>query len=161
VLASLSFFGYGDLNLRAGGMDFLWPQIIQGAGLAMVFTPLSTIAMDPIPLPSMAYATSLFSLARNIGSSMGVSYVTTELARRTQFHQSRLVESVTVYNPWVRDSMQSMQGMLGGAADSTTRVAGMVYGQVIAMAWRHAAGLGDAQPEAPEGAEEAGVRCTS
>ncbi len=63
-----------------------------------------------------------------------MSYVTTELARRTQLHQSRLVESVTVYNPWVRDSMQSMQGMLGGAADSTTRVAGMLYGQVIRQA---------------------------
>lgn len=134
VLASVAFFGYGDLNLHAGGMDFLWPQIIQGAGLAMVFTPLSTIAMDPIPLPSMAYATSLFSLARNIGSSMGVSYVTTELARRTQIHQSRLVESVTVYNPWVRDAMQSMQGMLGGAADGTMRVEGMLYGQVIRQA---------------------------
>jgi DHA2 family multidrug resistance protein len=134
VLASFAFFGYGDLDLQAGGTDFLWPQIIQGAGLAMVFTPLSTIAMDPIPLQSMSYATSLFSLARNIGSSMGVSFVTTQLARRTQFHQSRLVESITVYNPWVRDTMRSMQNMMGNTADATTRAAGMLYGQVYRQA---------------------------
>jgi MFS transporter, DHA2 family, multidrug resistance protein len=134
LLASVAFFGYGDLDLHAGGMDFLWPQIIQGAGLAMVFTPLSTIAMDPIPLPSMAYATSLFSLARNIGSSMGVSFVTTELARRTQLHQSRMVEAINPYNPWVRDAMQSLQNMFGSAADGTTRAAGLIYGQVIRQA---------------------------
>ena len=137
VLASVAFFGYGDLDLRAGGMDFLWPQIIQGAGLAMVFTPLSTISMDPIPLQSMSYATSLFSLARNIGSSMGVSFVTTELARRSQFHQSRLVESISLYNPWVQQSLQSLQSMMGGAVAGSTRAVGVLYGQVL----RQAAGI--------------------
>ena len=130
VLASVAFFGYASLDLHAGGTDFLWPQIIQGAGLSMVFTPLSTISMDPIPLEKMSYATSLFSLARNIGSSMGVSFVTTELARRSQFHQARLVESISLYNPWTRHSMESLQGVVG----SSTRATGVVYGQVLRQA---------------------------
>ncbi len=130
VLASVAFFGYASLDLQAGGTDFLWPQIIQGAGLSMVFTPLATVSMDPIPLQSMSYATSLFSLARNIGSSMGVSFVTTELARRSQFHQSRLVESITIYSPWVQHSMHSLEGAVG----SSTRAAGVMYGQVMRQA---------------------------
>jgi DHA2 family multidrug resistance protein len=130
VLASVAFFGYSSLDLHAGGHDFLWPQIIQGVGLSMVFTPLSTISMDPIPLEKMSYATALFSLARNIGSSMGVSFVTTELARRSQFHQARLVESITVYSPWVRSELQSLQDMVGSSAGA----AGVMYGQVLRQA---------------------------
>ena len=73
--ASPAFFGYAHLDLQAGAHDFLWPQLLQGAGLAMVFVPLTTIAMDPIPLPSMGYATSIYSVVRNVGASMGISFV--------------------------------------------------------------------------------------
>ncbi len=135
VLASVAFFSYGSLNLDAGGIDFLWPQIIQGAGLSMVFTPLATISMDDIPLASMAYATSLFSIARNIGSSMGVSFVTTELARRAQFHQSRLVEAINPYNPVFQEMLHRLGRMVGdaqpGQAGSTM---GVIYGQVMRQA---------------------------
>jgi DHA2 family multidrug resistance protein len=134
VLASVAFWGYGDLNLNAGGTDFLWPQIVQGAGLSMVFTPLATIAMDAIPLESMAFATSLFSMARNIGSSMGISFVTTELARRSQFHQARLVEAITPYNPAFQHAMGSLGGLLGDAGSYSTRGLGVVYGQVMRQA---------------------------
>ncbi len=133
VLASVAFFGYGSLDLSAGGTDFLWPQIIQGAGLAMVFTPLTTISMDPIPLESMAFATALYSLIRNMGSSIGISFVTTELARRSQLHQARLVEGVTIYSPGLRQATQSIGGMLGGV-DTGPRAMGVIYGQAIRQA---------------------------
>ena len=83
MIASFAFFSYSHLTLDAGALDFLRPQLVQGAGMPLVFVPLTTIAMDPIPLRSMGYATSIFSLIRNIGSSVGISFVTTELARRS------------------------------------------------------------------------------
>ena len=135
VLASVAFFGYGSLDLSAGGTDFLWPQIIQGAGLAMVFIPLTTIAMDPIPLHSMGFATSLYSLIRNMGSSIGISFVTTELARRSQFHQARLVEGVTAYNPAMQQMTRSLDRMLGGGtAESTPQAMGVIYGEAVRQA---------------------------
>jgi DHA2 family multidrug resistance protein len=133
VLASVAFFLYASLDLNAGGTDFLWPQIIQGAGLSMVFTPLTTIAMDAIPLESMGFATSLFSLARNMGSSVGISFVTTAVARRSQFHQARLVEAITPYNPAVQHAMQSIGSATGGG-DHSTRSLGVIYGQVLRQA---------------------------
>jgi DHA2 family multidrug resistance protein len=133
VLASVAFFLYASLDLNAGGSDFLWPQIIQGAGLSMVFTPLTTISMDPIPLESMGFATSLFSLARNMGSSMGISFVTTAIARRSQFHQARLVETITAYDPTVRQAMHSLGNMVGGGDHSTGALA-VMYGQVLRQA---------------------------
>jgi DHA2 family multidrug resistance protein len=136
LIASVAFFSYAGLNLQAGGMDFLLPQIIQGAGLAMVFVPLTTIAMDPIPLPAMGFATSLYSMIRNIGSSIGISFVTTQLARRSQFHQMRLSEAVNQYNPATQQYLSSVDSLMGSgnSAAASTRSAGALQGQVMRQA---------------------------
>ncbi len=98
--------------------------------MSLVFVPLTTIAMDPIPLRSMGFATSIYSLIRNIGSSIGISFVTTEIARRAQLHQARLAESISLYNPAVRQDLQA----LGSAAGGTQRGVGMLYGEVLRQA---------------------------
>jgi DHA2 family multidrug resistance protein len=136
LVASVSFFNYAGLNLQAGGMDFLIPQIIQGAGLAMVFVPLTTIAMDPIPLQAMGFATSLYSMMRNIGSSIGISFVTTQLARRTQFHQERLTEAINQYNPEVQRYLSTLDGLMraGSSTAGSTRSTGVLYGEVMRQA---------------------------
>jgi DHA2 family multidrug resistance protein len=86
-VAGLAFFGYSHMTLQSGTWDIFWYQIIQGTGMAFVFVPLTTLTMDPIPKAETGYATSLYSVMRNIGSSMGISFVTTCVARRSQFHQ--------------------------------------------------------------------------
>jgi MFS transporter, DHA2 family, multidrug resistance protein len=58
------------LSLQAGYWDIFWPQLIQGVGMSLLFVPLTTVAMDPIPREKMGYATSLFNLMRNIGGSI-------------------------------------------------------------------------------------------
>ncbi len=134
LVASGSFFMFANLNLSVGGVDFLWPQIVQGAGLSMVFVPLTTIAMDAIPLQSMGYATSLFSMVRNIGSSIGISFVATQIARRSQFHQARLVENVNAYNPALRDYLRQFGTATGSPADTSAQGMGALYGQVLRQA---------------------------
>ena len=68
----------------------MWPQLVMGAGMSFMFVPLSTITVDPIPAREMGYATSLVSLARNLGAAVGISVFTAFIARRGQFHQERL-----------------------------------------------------------------------
>lgn len=98
IVTAFAFFGYSHMNLQSGTWDIFWHQINQGVGMAFVFVPLTTITMDPIPKQETGYATSLYSVTRNIGSSVGISFVTTWLARRSQFHQSVLVAKITPYN---------------------------------------------------------------
>jgi DHA2 family multidrug resistance protein len=98
VVASMAFFGYSHMSLDSGTWDILMHQINQGAGMAFVFVPLTVLTMDPIPKADTGYATSLYSVVRNIGSSVGISFVTTWVARRSQFHQSILAAHVTSYD---------------------------------------------------------------
>jgi DHA2 family multidrug resistance protein len=98
VVASMAFFGYSHMNLQSGTWDILWHQINQGMGMAFIFVPLTVLTMNPIPKADTGYATSLYSVMRNVGSSVGISFVTTFVARRSQFHQSVLVSHVTPYS---------------------------------------------------------------
>jgi len=99
AVASLAFFGYSRMDLQSGTWDIFSYQINQGVGMAFIFVPLTTLTMAPIPKPDTGYATSLYSVMRNIGSSVGISFVTTWVARRSQFHQSVLAAHVTPYSP--------------------------------------------------------------
>jgi DHA2 family multidrug resistance protein len=98
VVSSMAFFGYSHMSLESGTWDILLHQINQGSGMAFVFVPLTILTMESIPKAETGYATSLYSVMRNIGSSMGISFVTTWVARRSQFHQSILAAHVTPYD---------------------------------------------------------------
>jgi DHA2 family multidrug resistance protein len=61
--------------------------------------PLTTLTMGPILNQEMGYATSLYNTMRNIGSSIGISFVTTWVARSSQFHQSVLAANLNASSP--------------------------------------------------------------
>jgi DHA2 family multidrug resistance protein len=71
-------------------------------GMAFIFVPLTTLTMDPIPKAETGFATSLYRVMRNVGSSVGVSFVTTFVARWSQFHQSVLAANVGRHQVQVR-----------------------------------------------------------
>jgi DHA2 family multidrug resistance protein len=75
--------------------------IINGLGLGFIFVPLSAVAFSTLPHKNRVEATSFFSLVRNIGSSIGVSIVTTLLIRNTQINHAYLSESITSSKFWM------------------------------------------------------------
>ncbi len=111
----------GQLNLNAGYWDVFFPQFVQGIGLSLIFVPLTTISMDPIPRERMGNATSLFNLMRNLGGSVGIAVTGTLLQRKTSVHGQLLGEHVTVYSDTARQSLETMrQGFIAGGSDPVT-----------------------------------------
>jgi DHA2 family multidrug resistance protein len=72
--------------------------IVQGLGLGFMFVPLSTITFATLPAHFRTEGTALFSLIRNIGSSIGISLVIFLLSRNTQVMHAALAEHVTPFN---------------------------------------------------------------
>src|SRR5262249_40414817 len=97
-VGGLTLLWLSQLNLQAGYWDIFWPQLIQGAGMALLFVPLPTVAMDPTPRERMGYATSLFNLMRNIGGSIGIAITGTMLTRHNQALTSTFGANVTPYD---------------------------------------------------------------
>ncbi|HWF93468.1 MAG TPA: DHA2 family efflux MFS transporter permease subunit [Xanthobacteraceae bacterium] len=73
---------------------FVWTRVWQIIALPFLFLPINTIAYSNLRPGETGQASALINVARNLGGSIGVSLTTTELAQRTQFHQSRLVENI-------------------------------------------------------------------
>ncbi len=118
---ALTLFWLGALNLNAGYWDIFWPQFIQGISLALLFVPLTTVTMDPIPKEEMGNATSMFNLMRNIGGSMGIAASTTMLARREQMHINLLGAGVSLYNPRARNLLAQLRaGFMARGSDAAT-----------------------------------------
>jgi MFS transporter, DHA2 family, multidrug resistance protein len=75
--------------------------------------------------------TSIFSLTRNLGSSIGISVVNTLLTRNTQIMHATLGEHVSRYSPVLRAQMPagapSLRTMAGLNATVTEQAAMIAY----------------------------------
>jgi MFS transporter, DHA2 family, multidrug resistance protein len=117
----LTLLWYGQLDLDAGYWDIFWPQFLQGMCLGLLFVPLTTISMDPIPKENMGNATSIFNLMRNIGGSFGIAAATTMLYRRTQLQTTLLGAHVTPFDVPARSMLRGLTGaMMARGADLAT-----------------------------------------
>jgi DHA2 family multidrug resistance protein len=72
--------------------------VLQGMGLGLMFVPLSTITFATLPNTLRTQGTALYSLMRNIGSSIGISLVVFLLTRNTQIVHAELAGHVTPFN---------------------------------------------------------------
>jgi DHA2 family multidrug resistance protein len=77
--------------------------VLQGVGLGFIFVPLSTITFATIPPEFRTQGTAMFSLMRNIGSSIGISLVVFLLSRNIQIMHSQLAAHVTPFNEPLRN----------------------------------------------------------
>ena len=73
-------------------------RISQVVWLPFLFIPISAVSYVGLPPNRSNEASALFNLMRNLGGSVGVSFVTNMLQERTQFHHERLAEHITAYN---------------------------------------------------------------
>ena len=86
------------LNLNIGFWTISGARITQVIWLPFLFIPLSAVSYVGLPPTRSNEASALMNLMRNLGGSVGVSFVTTMLQERTQFHHARLAEHITAYN---------------------------------------------------------------
>jgi DHA2 family multidrug resistance protein len=73
-------------------------SIVQGFGLGLVFVPLSTVAFATLPAHLRTDGTSILTLVRNVGSSIGISVVIAQLTNATTRMHAYLSEYVTPFN---------------------------------------------------------------
>jgi len=138
TVLSLSLFHMTSFDLAVDFRTVTLARIFQGLGLACLFVPINTAAYSFLPPGKNNAASGLMNLPRNIGGSVGISFVTTLLARRAQFHQARLSENLSGGSAPLQTTLHGltakfMQGGLDAAAASQKAYA-MVQANVIRQA---------------------------
>jgi DHA2 family multidrug resistance protein len=69
--------------------------VVQGLGLGLIFVPLQTLAFETLAPKMRTTAAALLNLSRNIGGSIGISIVSTQLVRLTQVSHADLARNIT------------------------------------------------------------------
>lgn len=86
-------------TLSSGTTDFYWPLIIRGAGMALLFVPLTTLALQDLKGSEIGQGSGLNNMMRQLGGSFGIAALTTLLHVRQGVHRTALIEHVNIYNP--------------------------------------------------------------
>jgi MFS transporter, DHA2 family, multidrug resistance protein len=86
-------------TLASGTGDFFWPLVIRGFGMALLFVPLTTLAMQDLSGAEIGQGSGLNNMSRQLGGSFGIAALTTLIHIRSGFHRSSLLANVNEYNP--------------------------------------------------------------
>jgi MFS transporter, DHA2 family, multidrug resistance protein len=138
---AIAMFMVSTFSLDVGFWNFWWPLMLQGAGLGLIFVPLTTVTNDPIPRERMGNATSIFNLMRNIGASMGISAVEALQFRRMQAHINVLGEHVKAGSQATQHTIAGIQHGLMARGMDPVMASRQAYGAVWGMVQRQAAML--------------------
>ena len=131
-ITAFSLWQMTHYTLVLSRSDIVWPGVIQGIGLGLVFVPLSAATFATLTPAMRAEGTAIYSLVRNIGSSIGIAMVQTLLVRNTQIAHASLGAHVDYANPALQDAgVANIYNLANGAGLSAlnaeiTRQASMI-----------------------------------
>lgn len=114
LLTSVTGFMLMDINPNSGSDQIFWPLVFRGMGSVLIFMPLSIATLGPLAKKDISAGAGLYSLTRQLGSSIGIALITTLLARREAQHRAVLVERISDFRPAFLDRLQNLTGYFAG-----------------------------------------------
>jgi DHA2 family multidrug resistance protein len=136
LACGFALLGYSTLllshiNLGISMVSVIVPNFINGFAGGLLFVPLTTLTVSYLRREEIGNATGIYNLMRNIGGSIGIAAVTTNLVRGAQAHQNYLGANLTANNPTVAGLLQGLQARFqaGGASasDAHRKAVGAIY----------------------------------
>jgi len=109
--------------------------VVQGLGLGLIFVPLQTLAFETLATRFRTTGAALLNLSRNIGGSVGISVVSTELVRLTQVSHADLAAQITQQTIPTADPtlLQTIAPVAGPAA--LAYINGLITKQALFIAY--------------------------
>ena len=98
ALSTVTLWEMSGVTPDIGRFTLIWTSVLQGVGLGLIFVPLSTVAFATLAPSLRTEGTAMWTLIRNLGSSIGVSIVIAELTSTSAAMHARLGELITPFN---------------------------------------------------------------
>jgi DHA2 family multidrug resistance protein len=133
-IIALAMFVYSAMNLDTNAGHYRWERVLQGVGYGLFLVPVNIIAYSQLRPDQNNKASSLTNLFRNWGGSFGITFVTTESARRQSFHQSNLVSHLDSGSQALQQAEHALTRYLTQhgftTADAIAAAPGVVFRQI-------------------------------
>jgi len=138
VMSASLFYMSRKLDLQ---MDFgtaIELRCFQSVGLAFLFVPIQTLSYSGIPPQKNNQVSGIMNLSRNMGGDIGIAFVTTFIARRSQSHQAVLSSHTTAYSAQFQAALAATASNLQHAGSSsieaTRQATAAMYRQLVLQA---------------------------
>ena len=107
LLTALSLYMMTGFTAEIAGSAIVLTGVIQGFGLGFIFPPLTTITFTTLEARYRNDGTALFSLMRNLGSSIGISIVMAYLIEKTQTNHSIFADQIHIFSQPLQQAIQN------------------------------------------------------
>ena len=94
VLTAFALWEMAAFDIEVPLSSIVRTGLVQGLGMGLVFPSLTAVTFASLAPRHRNEGTALFSLVRNIGSSIGISIVVSLLARNTQANHAALASHI-------------------------------------------------------------------
>ncbi len=124
ILFSISCYLFSRMSLDVAMSNIVPANILNGLGTGLIFVPLSAVALGTLRQEEIGNAAGIQNLVRNIGGSVGISFVATMLDRLAQKHQNFMTERFSALSPIYQQRFATLNGALSaryGAEEAPAR----------------------------------------
>lgn len=133
ALVTLGIWRIQDLNLSISFWDAASWRVVMVLGMPFLFVPISVMSYVGVPMEKNNEVSGLTALARNIGGSLGISFISTMLVRRAQTHQQFLAAHITPSSQNYQIMHQSLTEALRAHGFSAANAAGASAARIYEM----------------------------
>jgi MFS transporter, DHA2 family, multidrug resistance protein len=133
IFLTIASFLLARLNVQMRPGDIIWPSVVNGLAVSLIFVPLTTTTMGQLQQAQMGNASGIYNLMRNLGGSIGIAAVTTIIDRASQAHQAVMVMHLTPFDPVYQERLAAITGALSADSGSwfaQTQAPAVIYGIV-------------------------------
>lgn len=147
LLIAVSFHGLARLSTDVTFAHLAPILVVMGLGMPFMFVTLTAASVRTVPREHMTEASSLYTLSRRVGGNLGYAVLATVVARRSQFHHTRLAGHLTATRPAWATAHAGLAAALvqrgvppaAAGAKATALIAGFADQQAGLMAYNDAA----------------------
>jgi MFS transporter, DHA2 family, multidrug resistance protein len=123
ALSAATFYQMIGFTMDTSSRTIFLTGVVQGAGIGLVFVPLSTISFATLPSHLRTSGAAILTLIRNLGSAIGISWVISNLTSKTHYMHARISEDITPFN----DALQQA----GSILDTSTEQGRILLDNII------------------------------
>lgn len=112
LFLALGCYQLSSITLEASNEQFYHANLLMGIGLGTIMVPLSTFALITLKKEQITEASGLYNYGRMLGTSVGISLLSTLVSRSTQRHWHALSGAINTFNPNLKYWLMQQGGSL-------------------------------------------------
>lgn len=138
VLIGFNSYSMSKITLETSSSTITLLLMIRGFGVGFLMAPVQTIAFSGLPKSVMSNASALLNTVKQIGTSVGITMITSIMQNRNTIDYSNMAQQVNYFNPNSMNLLKMMQGLLvqGGMTQSDAQAGALnqIFGMVAKQA---------------------------